>query len=80
MKSVIARARAWDEKKTGFSMQNNLAITYSMLGRDEEALGLQRDVYSGRLKLNGEQGVETIGAAHNYANSLLCRNQAVRWW
>ena len=31
---------------------------------------MQRDVYSGRLKLNGEQHVETLRAALNYASSL----------
>jgi hypothetical protein len=41
-----------------------------MLERDEEALSLRRDVYSGRLKLHGEEYKETIRAANNYAHSL----------
>ena len=31
---------------------------------------MQRKVYSGRLKLNGEEHLETLRAAYNYANSL----------
>jgi hypothetical protein len=67
------------------AIRNNLAVTYRSLGRLEDALRLRRDVYSGRLKLNGEEHVETLIAANNYANlleglnryeeasSLLCR-------
>jgi hypothetical protein len=50
--------------------QGNLAITYEELGRLEPALRLRRDVYLGRLKLNGEQHEETLRAANNYAKSL----------
>ena len=32
---------------------------------------MRRDVYSGRLKLLGEEHGQTISAAHNYANSLM---------
>ena len=31
---------------------------------------MRRDVYSGRLKLNGEEHLETLRAAYNYALSL----------
>ncbi|CAH0379140.1 unnamed protein product [Pelagomonas calceolata] len=51
--------------------RSNLAMTYRALGREEEALHLRREVYSGRLKLNGEEHEETLRAAFNYANSLL---------
>ena len=51
--------------------QNNLAITYENQGRLEEALRLKRDVYSGRLRLSGEEHEETLRAANNYASSLL---------
>ena len=51
--------------------QSNLAITYEDLGRHEEALSMQRDVYSGRLRLNGEEALNTLIAALNYANSLV---------
>ena len=32
---------------------------------------LRRDVYSGRLKLHGEEGYETLTAANNYAKVLV---------
>ena len=52
-------------------VQSNLACTYNMLGRDEEALSMRRDVYSGNLKLYGEENENTPRAANNYANSLV---------
>ena len=52
-------------------VQTNLAITYEELGRLEEALLLMRDVYSGRLRLNGEESFTTLKAANNYASSLV---------
>ena len=52
-------------------VQGNLANTYESLGQNEQALRLKRDVYSGRLKLLGEQHLETFRAANNYANSLI---------
>ena len=51
--------------------QCNLAITYDQLGRDEEALSMKRDVYCGRLELNGEEHQDTLIAANNYASSLV---------
>ena len=42
-----------------------------MLGRHEEALRMEREVYSGRLKLNGEEHEQTLVAANNYAASLI---------
>ena len=51
--------------------QSNLANTYAAVGRDEEALPMRREVYSGRLNLNGEEHGETLSAANNYAFSLL---------
>ena len=50
--------------------QGNLAITYQMLGRFEEANRIKRDVYSGFLKLKGEEDHYTIRAANNYAWGL----------
>ena len=52
-------------------VQSNLAATYANLGRDEEAIRIKRDVYSGRLKLNGEEHLETLIAANNYAATLV---------
>ena len=51
-------------------VQNNLATTYENLGRFEQALRLKRDVYSRRLKVNGEEQEETFRAANNYAYAL----------
>ena len=50
--------------------QSNLANTYQALGRLEPALRIRRAVYSGRLKLNGEEHLETLRAARNLAVTL----------
>ena len=57
--------------------RSNLASTYWSLGQLEGSLGrlkdgllLKRDVYSGRLRLNGEEHRSTLRAAYNYASSL----------
>ena len=52
------------------AVQSNLANPYGRPGRDEEALRLRRDVYSGYLKLSGENG-NSLVAANNYAAALL---------
>ena len=51
--------------------QGNLAITYQRLGRLESALQMKRDVYSGYLKLHGEEHEKTLLAANNYSTSLI---------
>ncbi len=51
--------------------QGNLANTYHMIGRREDALRLRRDVYSGCCRLDGAEAKETIIELANYA-SLLC--------
>ena len=53
------------------SAQSNLAITYRAVGRDEQALRLRREVYSGYLKLLGEEHPKTLTVANNYAHCLL---------
>ena len=53
------------------AVQANLAMSYQALGRLEQALRLKRDVYSGRLKLNGVEHEYTLQAANNYADSLV---------
>ena len=52
-------------------VQNNLAVTYEQLMRHEDAMRIRQGVYSGRLKLFGEEDEETLRAANNYALSLL---------
>ena len=51
------------------AMRGNLALTYKRFGRRNEALRLRRDVYSGTLKLHGEDET-TLAASYNYADSL----------
>jgi tetratricopeptide (TPR) repeat protein len=51
--------------------QNNIATSYHQLGRLEQALRMRQDVYSGRLKLSGEESDRTLSAANNYAHCLL---------
>ena len=50
--------------------QSNLANSYSDLKQHECALRIRRDVYSGRLQLNGEEHANTIIAALNYGLTL----------
>ena len=50
--------------------QSNLACTYQKLGRHEEANRMLQDVYSGYLKIMGEEHSQTLSAANNYANAL----------
>ena len=52
-------------------VQGNLANTYQILGRLEEAGHTCRDIYRGCLKLNGEEDESTIRAALNYATILI---------
>jgi hypothetical protein len=51
--------------------QENFANSYGRLGRLEEALLMQQGVYSGRVKLHGEEHFTTLIAAYNYASSLV---------
>ena len=54
--------------------QCNLAGMYKLQGRHEQALRIERDVYRGRLKLNGEENRATLLAATNYASTLFERS------
>ena len=53
------------------AVQNNIASTYHELERFEEALRVRQDVYSGHLKLNGEEHGRFLVASSNYASSLV---------
>ena len=74
----VGEAELSMKRRTGTSVnsilvtQSNLASTYLKLGRFEEALQVQRDVYSGWLKLLGEEHERTLITANNYAHCLLC--------
>ncbi len=52
-------------------VQSNIASTYRALGRFEHALRLRRDVYSGTLRLEGEESSNTLLEANNYAGILI---------
>ena len=51
--------------------QNNLASTYQVLGREQEALPMLRDVCYGTIMLKDGQHERNAAAANNYASSLL---------
>ena len=51
-------------------VQGNIANTYKKLGRLEEAMSLRQEVYSGLVKLHGEEHRDTLREAMNYAGSL----------
>ena len=57
-------------EKSILVVQGNLAGTYHMLGRLEQASSMYRDVYAGMVRLYGEEQEETLRAAYNYALSL----------
>ena len=74
---IVKEAELATKRRIGASenqllvVQTNLAITYKRLGRSDQALRMNRDVYSGHLKLQGEEHVHTLTAALNYAASLI---------
>ena len=51
--------------------QSALAIACAAVRDLEKALSMERDVYSGRLRLHGEEHLQTLLAANNYATSLV---------
>jgi hypothetical protein len=74
--SSVFKARLSTLRRTGASEHHlliaagNLATSYQALGRCELALRLRQEVYSGHLKLNGEEHPETLREANNYAVDL----------
>ena len=67
---LAMRRRLGDDEEGILDAQSNLATAYARLERLEEALSMRRDVYSGWLKLNGEEQNTTLLAANNYAVAL----------
>ena len=57
-------------------VQGNIANTYAGLGRWDESLGVRRDIYSGFVRVLGEEDRESLFEAHNFALSLV--NDRVR--
>ena len=68
--AIKRRLGASEDSENILAVQSNLAMTYTSLGRDEEALHLRRGVYSVCLKQFGEHE-HTLLAANNYAASLV---------
>jgi tetratricopeptide (TPR) repeat protein len=56
--------------ENNLAAQSNLAGTYERLGRDEEALRMRQDVYSGWSKFKGKEHEYTLMAANNCAWGL----------
>jgi len=63
--------RFGDSESNMLITQGNLANAYAILGRQEEALRMRRKVYSGFLKLYGEEHEDTLREGDNYTLSLL---------
>ena len=68
---LAMRRRLGASEEDILQAQNNLANTYEVLGRRNEALSMLREAYAAKLKLYGEEDIRTIGAAYNVANALL---------
>ena len=66
-----ARSMAFAAEERILVTKSCLAITYAELGHLEKALSMERDIYFGRLKLDGRDNQETLRAANNYALSLV---------
>ena len=65
----MARRLGASERRL-LDIQSNLSTAYGQLGRLEQSLRIQRDVYSGWLKLHGEDNYETLREANNLAATL----------
>ena len=65
------KRRLGASEETILTVKGNLAIAYQYLGRHEQALRVRQEVYSGHLKLNGEENYDTLREAFNYAASLV---------
>ena len=66
----------WRIHNTTFLIaQNNLACSYQDVGRHEEALCLRRDVYSGRLRLDGEEHEMTLRSSQQYGVVLITQER-----
>ena len=63
--------RLGDSESNMLATQSNLANAYAGLGRTNDALRLRRVVYSGCLKLDGEENPTTLTVTNNYAAMLV---------
>ena len=70
--NLSTRRRIGVTEESLLDVQSNIACTYQKLGRQEQALQIERDVYYGRLKLQGgEDHPQTLVAANNFVASLV---------
>ena len=53
------------------AVQGNIANTYQMIGMEERALSIRREVYIGHLRLYGENHRKTLLEANNLASLLI---------
>ena len=68
----VSMLKRFDDSESNLlAVQGNLANTYANVGRMEEALSMRREVYSGDLRINGEEHPKTLREASNYANTLI---------
>jgi len=68
----LSTGRRFGESEANIlGMQGNIASTYGNLGQIEKALLIERDVYSGGLRLHGEEHEATLQATNNYVATLL---------
>lgn len=72
--SMLRRLGATEDHMLG--VQTNLASTYHKLGRNEQALAMRRDVYSGCIEIYGVDHARTILAANNYAIYSISKRQS----
>ena len=68
---LAMKRRVGVSEETILAVQTNLASTYQMLGRFEEASSMYRDIYSGYLRLLGAEYEIHLILATNYADSLV---------
>jgi hypothetical protein len=68
---LAMRRRIGASESSILDAQSNIAGTYHMLSRDEQALGIHRDVHLGMTRLYGEEHQSTLRQANRYAACLL---------
>jgi tetratricopeptide (TPR) repeat protein len=68
--ALLRRLGRSEDSETILVMQTNIAYTLSLLGRDEEALELERTIYRQRMASRGIANEHTIRAALNLSVSL----------
>ena len=68
---LATKRRVGESEFNMLIVQGNLANTLQLLGRLEQAMCMRKLVYSGHLKLNGDENQDTIREAANYASTQL---------